>query len=546
MLSPFFLGVKMRTIFIAIIFLVLSAEAAVTVPFWNGRVAQYEKVYLNQKMVLVDGCSLRDGCPLRDIPTDLIPSGRIFVRLAPSVSVDECIKEYPVSLSYALTVIPEIVILRANDSEEVLEIAMQLQQDSRVLKVEPAWEHQVDYKRELPNDPYMSLAWHLFDDVLEGDASVVEAWDYLYDQDITPGRGVVIGIIDDGFDLGHQDLFDNFARGYDFENNDEYPLAHSHAPHGTAVTGVAAARGWNGIGVVGGCPYCTIVPVRMDGMNLDGASEVEAFDFLLNKNVDIISNSWGPMDNAGPKDMPEPLKDLVEWAAVNGRNGKGTVILFAAGNGNESISDEKSFDGYAAHPDTIAVGAVNRDGFRTFYSDFGKDLDIVAPSCDIDPDAYYDTHVTYKYKNGIPTTDIRGVIGYRIGDYAPLFCGTSAATPLAASIVALMFSANYDLTLKEVREIMHTTADKVSPDDALYDEDEFSVFYGYGRINALKSVERACQFGCVSPEDEADLERYAYDELPTPVDHNGKMTTMTDEDSIIPPAVDGCSILLLP
>jgi subtilisin family serine protease len=192
------------------------------------------------------------------------------------------------------------------------------------------------------------------------------------------------------------------------------------------------------------------------------------------------------------------------------------------------------------------VGAVNREGFRTFYSDFGKDLDIVAPSCDIDPDAYYDTHVTYKYKDGIPTTDIRGIIGYRVGDYAPLFCGTSAATPLVASIVALIFSANYDLTLTEVREIIHTTADKVSPDDALYDENEFSVYYGYGRINALKAVERACEFGCDPPDSEADLERYTRDELPTPVDHNGKVTTMTDENSIIPPAVDGCSVLLLP
>jgi len=478
--------------------------------------------------------------------TTVVPSGRIFVRLAVDFSSDDILADYPLSLSFSLAVLRNIAVFQAKDGEAAVEIAIQLQNDARVLNVEHVWQRTIEYKTELPDDPYMSLAWHLYDDVFEGDASVIEAWNYLEEQGVTPGEGIVIGIIDDGFDLGHEDLIDNFARGYDFEADDEYPLPFSSTPHGTSVTGVAVALSNNGIGVAGGCPHCIVVPVRMNSMNLDGASEVQAFDFLLRKDVDVISNSWGPMDNAGPKDMPGPLKELVEWAAKYGRKGKGTVILFAAGNGNESISDEKSFDGYAAHPDTIAVGAVNRDGFKTLYSDFGKDLDIVAPSCDIDTDAYYDTHVTYKYKDGIPTTDVRGLNGYRIGDYAPLFCGTSAATPLAASIVALTLSANYDLTLDELKEILYSSADKVSPDDAQYDDKGFSDFYGYGRIDALKMVEKACESGCVSADKREGLGHYSREELPPSVDHNGKMTTMTDDESIVPPALDGCSILFLP
>lgn len=511
-----------------------SLHASLFVPSWSGKSVEYFKTSLDNKIVL----HTTDNKPV-------VPSGRIFIRLADGVSVDEIVSDYPLSLSFSLATLPQTAVLQAEDGKKAVEIAILLQNDNRIVKVEPAWQRTLEYKTTLPNDPYISLAWHLYDDLFEGDASVVEAWRYLEQQDVTPGEGVVIGIVDDGFDLGHEDLIDNFARGYDFEADDEYPLPFSSTPHGTSVTGVAAALSNNGIGVAGGCPHCIIVPVRMNSMNLDGASEVQAFDFLLKKNVDIISNSWGPMDNAGPKDMPGPLKELVEWAAIYGRNGKGTVILFAAGNGNESISDEKSFDGYAAHPDTIAVGAVNRDGFRTLYSDFGKDLNIVAPSCDIDTDAYYDTHVTYKYKDGIPTTDVRGINGYRIGDYAPLFCGTSSATPLAASIVALTLSANYDLTLNELRNIMHDSAEKVSPADALYDELGFSVFYGYGRIDALKMVESACENGCVPADKRADLGHYSQDELPPPVDHNGKMTTMTDEESIIPPTMDGCSILFL-
>lgn len=504
------------------LFLFFSLHALPVIPSWNGKMVQYEK------------------------SEEKVPSGRIFVRLKDSVSIEALIADYPLILSRSLTVMPNVVILDAHSGDSAINISRELSQDRRVVHVEPVWKHSLEYKRALPDDDYMDLAWHLYDDVLGGDASVVTAWDFLDSHDIKPGAGIVVGIIDDGFDIGHEDLFENFARGYDFETGDEYPFANDHTPHGTAVSGVLAARGWNGKGVVGGAPYATIIPVRMNNLNLDGASEVEAFDFLLHKNVDIISNSWGPMDNAGPVDMPGPLKDLIEWAAVHGRDGKGTIVLFAAGNGNESISDKDSFDGYAAHPDTIAVGAVNRNGLRTLYSDFGKDLDIVAPSCDIDTDAYYDSHVTYKYKDGIPTTDVQGILGYRMGDYAPLFCGTSAATPLAASIVALILSANYDLSLDSVRDIIHLTADKVSPQDARYDENEFSPFYGYGRINALKAVERACEEGCVLADNGDDLERYSRDELPPPVDYNGKVTTMTDEDSIIPPELDGCSMLFLP
>ncbi len=509
--------------------------SATQIPFWNGRVRQYTLVKERGTVLLYSDMS---SIPLQ-------PTSRFFVHLKRRCNRQVFLKKYNLSLLFTPSVVPNMLIVAAASPEEAVSTVHAIQFDSCVDRTELSFKQHLEYK-SATNDPYINLEWQIDDPERSGDSSVAKAWSYLRSKGIVPGKGVVVGIIDDGFDLGHDDLFDQFVRGYDFQADDEYPLPNEHTPHGTCVSGVLAAEGNNGIGVAGACPHCLIVPVRMDNMNLDGVAEVQAFSFLLDRGVDIISNSWGPADNQGPAEMPGPLQELIDKAVTEGRNGKGIIVLFAAGNGNESISDSDTYDGYAAYHNTIAVGAVNRDGYRTLYSDYGKDLDFVAPSCDIDPDAYYDNYITYKYKDGIPTTDVSGQIGYRIGDYEPLFCGTSSATPLAAGIMALVLSANSELTFEEVRAIVHETADKVHPEEAEYDKNGFSLWYGYGRINALAAVVKATERGVVSAHNGETLSRYNRDELPPSVDHDGKITTMTDEDSIVPPEIGGCTSVLMP
>ncbi len=143
---------------------------------------------------------------------------------------------------------------------------------------------------------------------------------------------------------------------------------------------------------------------------------------------------------------------------------------------------------------TIAVGASSDWDYRSMYSQYGTTLDFVAPS------------------NGgygaVYTTDRTGTNGYNQQstnsgqpgydpltdhDYTSLFGRTSAATPLAAGIAALMLSKNPDLTATEVRTIMRSTADKIGGNNGATayvsnGQGTFNQFYGYGRVNAVAAL----------------------------------------------------------
>jgi subtilisin-like proprotein convertase family protein len=153
------------------------------------------------------------------------------------------------------------------------------------------------------------------------------------------------------------------------------------------------------------------------------------------------------------------------------------VIVFAAGNANHDIDDPpRSRDGFAIHPDVIAVAASNSRDRRSHYSNFGQAIWICAPSSGAGG-------------VGIVTTDRRGSSGYQSGDYTTVerFGGTSSATPLVAGICALMLSVNPDLTAVEVKEILRDTAVKIDPQGAAYSNGH-SRFYGYGRVDAHRAV----------------------------------------------------------
>ncbi len=388
-----------------------------------------------------------------------------------------------------------------SSSRPSLDVARRLADCPGIRWVESDFYRPFERRGYRPADPFFPNQWYLENigqtGIAENDARIAAAWEFLFEKGLIPGQGVAVGIIDDGFDLAHRDLADAFLQGIDLADGDDIPMIGPYDLHGTAVAGLLGARWNNGIGIAGVCPHCLVVPVRVSSDLINGATEIEAFTYLLDRGVDIISNSWGPSDHGGPMELSETLKEIFATAAAKGRNGKGTIILFAAGNGNEDISSPESFDGFAANPWVIAIGAVNASGVKTLYSDWGKDLDLMAPSCDTDLDDFEDPFDIAMIRDGIWTTDNTGFDGYDAGDYTPGFCGTSAATPIAAGVVGLLLSASPDLSWQEVYDILTTTADKVSPRDARYDENGFSLRYGYGRINAIAAIEKACDlFSC--------------------------------------------------
>ncbi len=127
----------------------------------------------------------------------------------------------------------------------------------------------------------------------------------------------------------------------------------------------------------------------------------------------------------------------------------------------------------ASHADVIAVGASSEFDYRSDFSQYGDDLDLVAPGGG--------------GLVGIVTTDRTGADGYDASDYVTTFAGTSASTPIVAGAAALLLSRHPDLTAQQVRTLLRRTSDKVGA--VTYTGGEAgaggrNMYYGYGRLNA--------------------------------------------------------------
>jgi subtilisin family serine protease len=198
------------------------------------------------------------------------------------------------------------------------------------------------------------------------------------------------------------------------------------------------------------------MPIRLSSA-LGSQQEGDAFEWAADHGADVISCSWGPSDGAwyDPNDplhnrsfsIPASTKLAIDYATTQGRNGKGCVIFFAAGNGNESVEN----DGYASYENVIAVAACGDRSIKSVYSDFGKAIWCAFPSSDF---GFLPTNHPDPLTTGIWTTDRVGAMGYnpgdvRLGDGAGLFTndfgGTSSSCPGAAGVAALILSVNPDL-----------------------------------------------------------------------------------------------------
>jgi hypothetical protein len=308
-------------------------------------------------------------------------------------------------------------------------------------------------------------------------ARVREAWA------ITEGSPEVpFGITDDGIDMSHREFAGRIRAAFDFATGlpDNASPKSPYDNHGTACAGVAAA----GSAVRGVAPRCGMVLARTPDMmgNLD---EAEMFRWMADSGAAVISCSWGPPDGTGASyPLPSIVADAMRYCRLHGRNGKGTPIVFASGNGSESVS----LDGYASSPEVIAVGACNHEDAPAPYSDFGPEVWICAPS----------SGNTAAGDPRVFTTDRTGTAGYNVGsltdpqaldnNYTDDFGGTSAAAPLVAGVIVLMLTANLALTWQEVRDILRDTAVKIGDG---YDANGHSPRYGYGKVDALAAVTEA-------------------------------------------------------
>ncbi len=341
--------------------------------------------------------------------------------------------------------------------------------------------------------------WHLKTTIVNG-VTVSASANIEAAHQITQGEGVTIAIIDDGIDIDHPEFSrpgkivaprDATLGTNDPRPKDPDPLFPDN--HGTACAGVVCAEGRDSASGV--APRAKLIPIRL-ASGLGSQQEANAFKWAADNGADVISCSWGPPDGRwfDPNDprhnsvfrLPASTRLAIDYATDNGRGGKGCVILFAAGNGNESVDN----DGYASYERVIAVAASNDRGKRSVYSDFGKAVWCAFPSSDRG-------HPPFNHPEpltpGIWTTDRTGSNGYNTGslqlgdsagNYTNSFGGTSSACPGAAGVAALVLSVNPELRWQEVRDVLRRACDKIDPQGGAYDASGHSKFYGFGRLNA--------------------------------------------------------------
>ena len=389
-----------------------------------------------------------------------------------------------------------------------------------LVSAEPNLYREIAPRAVVPNDPLFAQQWHLSRQPGTGIPGAGQifadvAWD------TTRGDpGVVVAVFDTGIETTHPDLAANMLAGFDAAADDADPRPECSAQfdgrdvvqdcpsatpfkesHGTCVSGTIAAVADNGIGVSGVCPLCSILPVRLLGDEAaTGLGIAETFIRGVDLGADVINNSWGPgFSLFFPLSTAEGA--AFAYAKETGRDGLGTVILFAAGNDTADVAG----DAYASNPQVITVAASTNIDDWAEYSDFGAEVDVAAPSQGLpaQQDGIPDDDF------GILTTDLPGDDGYDPGDYNSGFNGTSAASPVAAGVAALVIATNPQLTSDQVRLVLTRSADKILADKIdwvaligqdvatlfAYDDTGHSIGFGYGRVNAARAVALATDPG---------------------------------------------------
>jgi hypothetical protein len=392
----------------------------------------------------------------------------------------------------------------SQDSEISQDLETETSQDSETIQISEESQTKildnevVEVELKDLNDPLYKYQWHL------ANLNVESVWSRYR------GEGIRVGVIDSGVEYDHQDLLENMNLDYSYRysdgSNDPSPdksqLSEDSlsSGHGTACAGIIGAIGWNGEGVVGVAPEVEIVGFNAFSSGLDADFE----DALGNLNVDISSNSWGSGNEQYFYDDPSSLRG-VEYGVKNGRDGKGIIYLFAAGNEAYSINHSTLHGSKYV----FNIGAVDINDAIQDYSNYGDNILVVT----------YGGSYEGGVNNGIFTTDLQGLLygfeqfGYvtdvlkrYLGDYTGAMNGTSSAVPIVSGIVALILDANPNLTYRDVKYILIKSSEQKNLEEEKYLWSKngagvwYSQYYGFGLIDLEEAIKMAETFENLSTE----------------------------------------------
>jgi subtilisin-like proprotein convertase family protein len=392
------------------------------------------------------------------------------------------------------------------------------------------------------------------------DMNVVAA----FGQGIT-GSGSIAVIVDTGLELAHEDLAGNILPNRSLNmipgalNVTDPTSTDAFGDHGTSVAGLIAAEGWNGMGGRGVAPHAKLI-----GMNyLEAQSDlnnllshgIPGSGITVSEPLTVFNRSYG-------FSYPAVISyDLFEeavqsYSAMELRSGLGAVNVKSSGNNFRSpgvtwadgICDPAralgltclngNFEPSQNTPFYFSVAAVNSNGKHTSYSTAGANVLVSAPAGeygDLAPAMVTTDQMTcLRGYSGFPSVDAGGWPEFTAAftpfdspghpenpscNYTSTFNGTSSAAPNAAGVIALIHSANPDLSYREIRDILVKTSTKVDPQNTevviRVGDGEFVAhpgwvenaagyahnnLYGFGRVDASAAVAMGITYTNPLPE----------------------------------------------
>lgn len=289
-----------------------------------------------------------------------------------------------------------VLVKSGQDTESLI---ADLQNNPNVEFAEPNYYVEA-YGVNEPTDPGYKDQWALKNQLNPGSTSIpsadinaADAWKAVD----TTGNTPVVAVLDSGVDYHHPDLKNKMwtasedlqakigggTYGYNAitGENPKDPMD-TDIGHGTHCAGIIAAQWDNAIGVAGVSPNAQIMAVRFLGKSgSDMAGAIRGYAYIqaaakAGVNVVAINNSWGPGTVEGRQ-----LRSVSTAATAIGRD-YGVVSCFAAGNSN--TNNDLNSGGIVNSPYVVTVGAMDSEGYKSFFSCYGKEtVDVFAPGSQI-------------------------------------------------------------------------------------------------------------------------------------------------------------------
>lgn len=319
----------------------------------------------------------------------------------------------------------EIVTVKVPEGETVAAYTDELEERKDVKRVEPDY---FIYLTHTPNDPYYGYYQYHHQNI-ESES----AWGK------TMGSpGVTVAVLDQGFDLNHRDLVNRFVSPYSTVTDSYSGL--SVNDHGTHVAGIIGSSVDNYFLGAGVAPETSIMPIDVfDGERAYTSDVIEGIYHAVAAGADIINMSIGSYNYNYYYD------NAIQYAYQSG-----LVIVASAGNDSTTQTHYPS-----SYDNVISVGSTDSSNFSSYFSNYGYDIDIVAPGSGI--------YSTLSYDN--------------FGSMS----GTSMAAPVVSGVAALVLANQPSLTNDEVVDRLLTTAKDIGNPGKDF-------LYGNGLVNSKQAL----------------------------------------------------------